>query len=95
MVLCADPAWLTCEQVCSTYLLRLVFYLSDPDLLSFICQQDLLGLCAPGFHLCTHSEFNALNDDWEFTAANPALGEIYCRGNSKTKNYQIKFSDSN
>ena len=50
------------------------------DLEDKTCERDMQMLCPSGFHLCTHLEFWALNDNWEgnFNASERPIGEIYC-----------------
>jgi len=45
------------------------------------CEQDFENLCPVGWHLCSHTEFNARNDGWDYSVSEPrrALGVIYCR----------------
>merc|ERR1711936_705740 len=65
-----------------------------------VCEKDFASLCPIGFHLCSHVEFNALNDNWDYEW-NPfgsssddkrPLGEIYCRGKSPSGNKAGQFT---
>jgi len=50
-----------------------------------VCEKDLETICPAGFHLCTPTEFNTLNDNWNFKidVNQRPLGEINCQGNGQ------------
>jgi len=47
-----------------------------------VCERDLETICPAGFHLCTPTEFNTLNDNWDVKINSKVrpVGEINCRG---------------
>jgi len=55
----------------------------DPD--DSTCEQDMASLCPVDWDLCTHTQFNNRNENWNFLIdtsggnRNAAVGEILCR----------------
>jgi len=51
-----------------------------------VCERDLETICPAGFHLCTPTEFNTLNDNWNYKINKDQrpVGEINCRGKGQS-----------
>ena len=60
------------------------------------CERDLLTLCPAGFHLCSHLEFNVLNDNWDVTVPKDQspVGDIYCRLNGGAGHFSLAHASS-
>jgi len=66
----------------------------DPE--DATCEKDLAILCPTGFHLCTHLEFNALNDGWDVTVPRQQspVGEIYCKVSGGSGQYSLAHTSA-
>jgi len=51
-----------------------------------VCERDLETICPAGFHLCTPTEFNTLNDNWNYKINQDQrpVGEINCQGEGQS-----------
>jgi cysteine-rich repeat protein len=55
-----------------------------------VCEQDYLMLCPKSWHLCSATEFNARNTNWNFSPTKISLGAIRCRENDTAGQYGFK-----
>ena len=55
-----------------------------------VCEQDYAILCPKNWHLCSASEFNARNSDWNYSPTKRSLGAIRCREDDSAGQYGFK-----
>lgn len=55
-----------------------------------VCEQDYAMLCPKSWHLCSATEFNARNSNWNFSPTKISLGAIRCRANDTAGQYGFK-----
>ncbi len=59
-----------------------------------VCEQDFLLLCPKDWHLCSATEFNARNTDWDFSPTKLVLGGVRCRDGGGAGHYGFKSTMS-
>ncbi len=55
-----------------------------------VCEQDYVMLCPKSWHLCSATEFNARNGNWNYNPTKISLGSIRCRANNSAGQYGFK-----
>jgi hypothetical protein len=53
------------------------------------CEQDFATICPVDWHLCSPTEYNSGNDNWQGTISSWLLGEITCRDGYGAGHYTL------
>jgi len=53
------------------------------------CEQDFVTLCPANWHLCSATEYNVGNDNWQGNVPTWLLGEIQCRDSAGAGHYTV------